>query len=129
MTVLRYVVFVGLAFLWPCWVCADSSPASQPVLTLNGNNNGQPFVATVGELMQFTLYEVGPWGYGDPQISSAAVRLKSIEPKGIPTPAGPVLLYTFEAVAEGEAHIFISHNVPNGPKGNGITLTIRVRKA
>ena len=123
----RHVVFVWLAFLWPCWLYADSSSASQPVLTLNGNN-GQPFVATVGELMQFTLNQVGPFGYGDPQISSAAVRLKSIEPVGLPTPAGPVVMYTFEAIAEGEARIFIPHNVPNGPKGNGITLTVRVRK-
>jgi hypothetical protein len=132
-TIFRYLVFVGLAVSWPCWLYADSSPASlkQQVLRLEFKNNGQHVVASVGERIEITLGSIGPGGYSDPQISSAAIRLKSTNLKGIPNPGGPTYVYTFEAAAEGKARIlfsFVSATNPDAVKLRTFTVTIRVRR-
>jgi hypothetical protein len=98
------------------------------VLSLSLGDNGQRLAARVREKIELTVGTIGPYGYGDPQISSGAIHLISIKPLGLPTPAGPIMLYTFEAVAEGEARIFLPHRGPNGLPGKAFAVTIRVRK-
>jgi hypothetical protein len=70
-------------------------------------------------------------GYSDPQISSAAIRLKGTNLKGIPNPGGPTYVYTFEAAAEGKARIlfpFVNAITPDAAKLRTFKVTIRVRK-
>jgi hypothetical protein len=80
---------------------------------------------------------IGPSRYGDPQISSTAIRLISKKLASwlpMPNPAGAeFFVYTFEAAAEGEARIRfpvegqqLRTTPPGGPPFAG---TIRVRKS
>jgi hypothetical protein len=91
-----------------------SSPAStQSFLSLGFANNGQNVAATVGEQIQLTLGLAGPTHYGEPQISSSAVRLEEtalpLQPHEPPSPGGGGwTTYFFRATREGEAQIKFS---------------------
>jgi hypothetical protein len=82
---------------------ATSSASAQNFLSLDFANNGQSVAATVGEQIELTLGMVGPQQYGDPQISSPAMRLESTALAYPVNPGGPTFIYMFEAVTEGEA--------------------------
>jgi len=89
----------------------EASPPASParVLSLDFGNNGQSVAARVGEQIEVTLGLVGPAIYGDPQISSPAIRLEetamALRPGMLPSPGGPTFIYMFEAVTEGEVQI------------------------
>jgi hypothetical protein len=104
----------ALAFLWTSCGSADaqrldkpSTSIKQPVLSLNFTNNGQHLTATVGQQIEITLGTVGPPQYGTPQVSSPAIRFRSIALAWPPNPGGPTYVYIFEATAEGEAQVKI----------------------
>jgi hypothetical protein len=88
---------------------ASSSASAQNFLSLDFANNGQSVAATVGEQIELTLGLVGPARYGDPQISSPAIRLENtalyLQPNMPPPPGGATVIYVLEAVAEGEVQI------------------------
>jgi hypothetical protein len=137
----RYVALVALTVLLPFGLRADNSPASQPVVKLDSRNNGQHFAVKVGDRIELWLGMVGPSHYGDPRISSAAVRLISQTLPHPPPPGGAFYTYVFEAAAEGVARIrfpveqahFVNaagQPVPDRPPGGlPFTVTIRVRKS
>jgi hypothetical protein len=66
----------------------SSSNVKGQVLRLDFNNNGQHLTASVGDQIEITLGVIGPWPYGDPQISSAAVSYRGAKLNGIPNPGG-----------------------------------------
>jgi hypothetical protein len=88
---------------------ASLSASAQNFLSLDFANNGQSVAATVGEQIELTLGLVGGAHYGDPQISSPAIRLENtalhLEPNMPPSPGGAWFIYMLEAVAEGEVQI------------------------
>jgi hypothetical protein len=85
-----------------------SSPSvKQRVLSLNFRNNGQHLTASVGQQIEITLGTVGPKQYGEPQVSSPAIRLESIALDLLALPSGPTFTYIFEATAEGESQITV----------------------
>ena len=84
-------------------VDAPSPTSQQHILSLNFTNNGQHFVASVGQQIEITLGTVGGPQYGKPEVSSAAIRLESVALGVVVTPGGPTFIYIFEAAAEGHA--------------------------
>lgn len=112
---------------------ASSSASAQNFLSLDFANNGQSVNATVGERIELTLWIVGGPKYGDPQISSSAIRLEDtalgLQPNMPPPPGGPVFIYIFEAITEGEAQIKIpvlNALDPETERMRGFSVTIRV---
>ena len=110
----------------------DAFPrASMPrTLTLDLSNDGQHVTATVGERIELTLGMGGFRRYGDPEISSSAVRLESTALDFPLSPGGPGYTYIFEATAEGEAQIKfrvfdLYHHELNE---SGYSVTIRVER-
>jgi hypothetical protein len=117
-----------------------SLPASrQGFLSLDRANNGESVDATVGERIELTLGAVGGPSYGDPQISSPAIRLDAtalyISPDGMINPGGGASIYMLEAVTQGEAQVKVPLNGAFDPEtGRRHTLstfsfTIRVGPA
>jgi hypothetical protein len=99
----------------------DAAKAALPVLFLDAGNDGQRTSTTVGEQIEVTL-SAGPNPYGDPLISSPAVRFENV---ALRTPVSPGIhpqVYIFQAVAEGEALLQIPRDDPHG----GFTVTIYV---
>ena len=127
------VFLVGLAF----WISCNSADAQQvmpststkqKVLSLNFANNGQHLTATLGQQVEITLGTIGPMQYGTPQVSSPAIRLKSVELAGPPNPGGPTFVYIFEAVAGGQAQIKIPIvNSDNPDDTNRLTFTVGIQ--
>ncbi len=137
MTNSRSAVFlVGLAFLWTSCPGADgqqvnvsSTKATQQVLSLNFANSGQHWTARVGQQVEITLGTVGPRQYGTPQVSSPAIRLKSVELAGPSNPGNSTFVYIFEAAAEGEVQIkipIINSDNPDDTKRLTFTVAIQV---
>jgi hypothetical protein len=140
MTSLSSTVFLlGLAL----WVSPNSSAGAQQVegrsasvkpqlLSLDFTNNGQHLAVTVGQRIEITLGTVGPNQYGDPLVSSPAIRLDSVALAGRPNPGGARYIYMFDAAGEGEAQVkfpyrnFISQD-PDLAKRLTFTVTIHVR--
>ena len=117
-------------------VDAASPTSQQHILSLNFTNNGQRLVASVGQQIEITLGTVGPPQYGQPEISSTAIRLESTAlghtPGGSITPGGPTFIYIFEAAAEGEAQVTVPiiHSIdPEWTKQHTFVITIRVGPA
>jgi len=125
------VSFVALALLQMlCGKAAaqkDASPSSgnQRVISLNLTNSGQRVVATVGQQVDVTLQTIGPAQYGTPQISSSAIRFEDVAVTKPWLPAGPTVVYIFEAAAEGEAQIKIPSTNPSA----NFAVTFEVRSA
>ena len=140
MTTSRSAVFlIALAFLLTCCGNADaqkvdmsSTSIEQRVLSLNFTNNGQHLAATVGQQIEITLGRVGGPQYGTPQVSSPAIRLKSVALALPPNPGGPTFVYIFEATAEGEAQVTIPLMYLENPDWTQrltLTMTIHVGPA
>lgn len=128
------VFLVGLAFWISCnsadaqQVNMPSTSTKQKVLSLNFANNGQHLTATLGQQVEITLGTIGPMQYGTPQVSSPAIRLKSVELAGPPNPGGPTFVYIFEAVAGGQAQIKIPIvNSDNPDDTNRLTFTVGIQ--
>ena len=112
----RPAVFVAaLACLrMPCGNDAEKhkvfpTSAGQQALSLNFRDNGQRVAATVGQQIEIILGTIGPGHYGDPQVSSSAIRYENVALAWPPTPGGPTQIYVLEAVVEGEARVEIRH--------------------
>ena len=82
----------------------------EQILFLTNANNGQRVAAVVGQRIEISLATIGPGSYGDPSVSSAAIRFRNVAWPQSPTPAGPTQIYIFEGTAEGEAEIRIPHS-------------------
>jgi hypothetical protein len=137
-TPLRNVILVGLVLIGSSSLCAgtqDDGGSSLEVkrryLLLDFRNNGQHLAASVGEQIEITLGAIVPSQYGEPEISSTAIRAASTALKWPPNPGGPVLIYIFEAVTEGEARVqfpFLDAIRPEVAKQRTFTVTIKVVK-
>lgn len=135
MTNSRSTVFlVALAFLLTGGnadaqkVDMSSTSARQRVLFLNFTNNRQQLPATVGQQIEITLGTVGPQQYGEPQVSSPAVRHEGTALKYPVIPGGPTFIYIFDAAAEGEADIKVPIVHPSNPDlANRLSFAIKIR--
>jgi len=130
----RLVLWTALALA--AGTCADAQTRTkydltqQGVLSLSFANHGQRVSVPVGQQIEVTLGMVGPAQYDDPQVSSPAVRFEcsALDVARI-NPGGPILVFIFEAAAEGEAHIIIpvTHALsPEAVKQNTFRVTIHV---
>ena len=94
----------------------------EQILFLTNANNGQRVAGVVGQRIEISLATIGPGSYGDPSVSSAAIRFRNVAWPQSQTPAGPTQIYIFEGTAEGEAEIRIAHS------GRGsFSVTVQVR--
>lgn len=84
--------------------------AQEQILFLTNANNGQRVAAVVGQRIEISLATIGPGSYGDPSVSSPAIRFRNVAWPKSQTPAGPTQIYIFQGTAEGEAEIRIPHN-------------------
>jgi hypothetical protein len=138
-TPLRYVIHVGLVLIGFSSLSAgtqvgggSSLEVKQRYLLLDFQNNGQHLSASVGEQIEITLGAIGPRQYGEPEISSTAIRSVSTALKWPPNPGGPVHIYIFEAATEGEARVqfpFLDAMHPEVAKQRTFTVTIQVVKS
>ena len=103
------------------------------MLALDFKNNGQRLVARVGQQIEITLATIGPKQYGDPQVSSNALKLVSVALDWPPSPGGPTFIYVFEATSEGEAKVEVPiinrMDDPDLAKDHDFTVTILVGPA
>jgi hypothetical protein len=132
-------IFVALALLWTSCGNADeqkvgisSTSIKLQVLSVDFTNNGQHLAATVGQRLEITLGTVGPKQYGDPQVSSPAIRLESVALVAPTNPGGATYIYMFEAAGEGEAQVkvpIINSSNQDLTKDLTFAVTIRVEPA
>jgi hypothetical protein len=111
-------------------VDAPSLTSQQHILAFNFTNNGQHLVASVGQQIEIILGTTGGPQYGEPEVSSSAIRLEDVA-LGVPvTPGGPTFIYIFEAAAEGDAQVtvpIIFSDNPEWTRQHTFAVTIRVR--
>jgi hypothetical protein len=118
------VAFIFVAFLTQY---CSSSDSMAPIL-LDNSSSGSTLSARVGDAIHITLQTIGPGRYGDPTVSSPAVRFISESDEGTPNPGGPVQLYIFQASTTGTAIVAIPHtgDLPGQPQTPAFTLTVNV---
>ena len=110
---LRWVsLLVGAVLVFCEGIDGQNRPeiAQEQILFLTNSNNGQRVAAVVGQLIEISLATIGPGSYGDPSVSSSAIRFRNVAWPQSQTPAGPTQIYIFEGTAEGEAEIRIPHS-------------------
>ena len=108
----RVSLLAGAALVFCEGFAAQNRPknAQQQILFLTNANDGQRVAAAAGQQIEISLATVGPGSYGDPRVSSAAVRFRNVAWPKSQTPGGPTQIYIFQAAAEGEAEIRIPHS-------------------
>jgi hypothetical protein len=90
--------------------------ARPPVLELDGSRSGQSVSAVLDQKMVIYLHTIGPGQYGEPQLSSAAVRLLSAGfSAGPPDPGGPAQIFELVAASIGRAELLIPHTGASPP--------------
>jgi len=89
-------ILVALALLWtPCGngntqrLQTSSTSVNQQALSLDFTDNGKHVAATVGQQIEITLGTIGGGHYGDPQVSSSAIRFENVALAWLPSPGGP----------------------------------------
>jgi hypothetical protein len=82
----------------------------EQILFFTNANEGQRVTAVVGQRIEISLATIGPGSYGDPFVSSAAIRFRNVAWPKSQTPGGPTQIYIFQGAAEGEAEIRIPHS-------------------
>jgi hypothetical protein len=98
-------------------------------------NNGQSIAVRVGDQIEITLGTVGPKQYGEPLVSSAAVKLESTALGWPANPGGPTFIYIFDAAEAGEAQVTVpvinaaTPEMDEAAKKLTFTATIAVRPA
>ena len=97
-----------------------------PELSLNRSGNRQTLPVMVGQRIWLSLQTIGPGQYGEPTVSSQAVRfLDARYSSGPPNPGGPVQFYRFLTETPGRAEIHIPHSAGN--EAFDLTLDISAR--
>ena len=84
--------------------------AREQILFLTNANDGQRVAAVVGQRIEINLTTTGPGSYGDPIVSAAAIRVRTVAWPKSQVPGGPTQIYIFQGAAEGEAEIRIPHS-------------------
>jgi hypothetical protein len=87
---------------------SDDPNETAPLVLSGGDNHGRA-VARTGQLIELTLQTIGVGNFGEPEVSSAAVRFLGTPPAKQHSPGGPRQVYRFEAVEAGAARIEIPH--------------------
>jgi hypothetical protein len=90
---------------------ATPAPTSQTNLQLSTTDSGKQVTVSVGQEADVLLHTIGPGQYGDPIISSDAMRFLDVTFPGPYTPGGPNQLFRFTAVSPGTTEIHIAHTV------------------
>jgi hypothetical protein len=104
----------------------DSLPLPRlDVLPLNNSADGQTIAVQVGQLLSLSLQTIGPGHYGDPVVSSEAVRFIDAGFVPFPNPGGPLQGFRFVAQAPGRAEIHIPHTAAGPPFD--LTLEVSAR--
>jgi hypothetical protein len=95
----------------------DVLPAPRrPPLELDRSSTGQTVTVSPGQRISIFLQTVGPGEFGEPQLSSPAVRLVTFGYSGgPPTPAGPSQIYDLVAESPGRAELHIPHTGMDAP--------------
>jgi hypothetical protein len=105
----------------------DSLPLPRlAVLPLNNSASGQMLSVQVGQLLSLSLQTIGPGNYGEPVVSSDAVRFIDARFVPLPNPGGPLQGYRFLAKAPGRVEIHIPHSGNSQPFD--LTLEIAQRQ-
>jgi hypothetical protein len=95
----------------------DALPAPRrPPLELNRSHNGQTVTVSPGQQIDIFLHTVGPGQFGEPQLSSPAVRLVTFGfGGGPPDPGGSTQIYDLVAESPGRAELRIPHTGMDAP--------------
>ena len=82
---------------------------------LSGQDNGTELDLANDQEVDLTLQTIGPGQYGEPTISSSAVRFEGTHLSSQQNPGGPRQIYQFRAVGGGSALISIPHDSGQAP--------------
>jgi hypothetical protein len=117
----RHPRFLLLALALSCGG-ETSSEAGAPDVNLTAGSDGQTVAARAGQNIAIRLGTVGPGNYGDPVISSPAVKFVDMTFPPTQNPGGPTQDYRFLAESAGSAVIRIAHTVQ--PKTFSVTVNV-----
>jgi len=81
---------------------------------LTGPDSGQAVALHAGQHVTIRLQSIGPYGYGDPAISSLSVTFVGVTYPMMQNPGGPTKDYRFLAASTGSAVIHIGYIGPDG---------------
>ena len=81
--------------------------SDEPTLEVGSSAQGQTLQAHSGQAIDLKLQTIGPGHYGDPQLSSGAVRFDGMDYSKNAVPAGPTQFFHFHAVESGHSTIVI----------------------
>ena len=110
---LRWIsLLVGAVLVFREGIEGQNRPESarEQILFLTNSNDGQRVAAVVGQRIEISLATIGPGSYGDPIVSSAAIRFRNVTWPKSQAPGGPTQIYIFQGAAEGDAEIRIPHS-------------------
>ena len=97
-------------------------------VVVNNAHNGRSVEVVSGQELQILLQTIGPGQYGEPSISTGAVRFVGMSLPEAQNPGGPRQLYTFSAVRVGFATITIVHvGDVSGQTSPTFTLLVTVK--
>lgn len=88
--------------------CSSGDELQPPSLEFSTADNGKQETVRVGEEADLLLQTIGPGGYGDPVLSSNAVRFLDVALEAA-NPGGPLQRFRFTAVSAGTASLHIPH--------------------
>jgi hypothetical protein len=103
-------------------VSSCMSSSASDARELSNLDSGSQLTLSPGQEIDVTLQAIGPYGYGDPVISSDSMHLLEVHPKELQNPGGPTLVYRFEAARAGTTTIHIPYSGPH----DGFDLTVTV---
>jgi hypothetical protein len=114
--------FIGVLLVFCEGVGGQDKPEStkEQVLFLTNANNDQQVAAAVGQRIEIGLPTIGTEGYGDPIISTPAIRFRNVASSKSQTLGGPAQIYIFEATEEGIAEI----RIPSSRDSFSVTVQV-----
>ena len=108
------------AALFVLGLASSGCGSAAPPVELTSQADGRTVELTMNQEVELTLGTIGPGQYGNPTISSPAIRFEGMTFPAVQNPGGPTQVFNFRAVAAGTAVVTIPHDTKPAP----FTLTL-----
>ena len=103
---------LSLVGLFASMSLAGCTASSDGQLELSVEDSGKQATVSVGQEVDLVLQTVGPGEYGDPVLSSNALRFVDMTIQPPFNPGGPRQRFRFTAVSPGTESLHIPHSEP-----------------
>lgn len=78
---------------------------------INSSDAGKLLTFARNQEVDLTLQTIGGGQYGEPEVSSPAVRFEGMSFPAVQNPGGPTQIYQFRAITQGSAVVTIPHSI------------------